>query len=184
MAKAGPNVAAHQRTVSFQSGNLRAQPSPRLRQHRVHAFSSPAPATCATSTTAPIHPYLYNANTQTWVDYEDAESLTHKAALRPRLSSWWHDVLGVHRRPPTTFFSMQINAGLHPHAKVKNHEHHHLRQRLTRSLDRRFIIIESSRLISFADSTSAAHDLRQRARSLLKRVCPGGLITPPARSTR
>jgi chitinase len=63
-------------------------------------------------------PYLYNAHTQTWVDYEDAESLAHKALYVSdyRLGGmmFWE-----YTGDPNNVLLEAIHAGLHPHAKVK-----------------------------------------------------------------
>jgi chitinase len=63
-------------------------------------------------------PYLYNANTQTWVDYEDAESLTHKA-LYVRDYRLGGMMFWEYTGDPDNVLLDAINAGLHPHAKVK-----------------------------------------------------------------
>ncbi len=63
-------------------------------------------------------PYLYNANTQTWVDYDDAESLTHKA-LYVRDYRLGGMMFWEYTDDPDNILLDAINAGLHPHAKVK-----------------------------------------------------------------
>jgi chitinase len=63
-------------------------------------------------------PYLYSANTQTWVDYEDAESLTHKA-LYVRDYRLGGMMFWEYTGDPDNVLLDAINAGLHPHAKVK-----------------------------------------------------------------
>jgi chitinase len=63
-------------------------------------------------------PYLYNATTQTWVDYEDAESLAHKA-LYVRDYRLGGMMFWEYTGDPDNILLDAINAGLHPHAKVK-----------------------------------------------------------------
>jgi chitinase len=63
-------------------------------------------------------PYLYNANTQTWVDYEDAESLAHKA-LYVRDYHLGGMMFWEYTGDPDNVLLNAINAGLHPHTKVK-----------------------------------------------------------------
>jgi chitinase len=63
-------------------------------------------------------PYLYNANTQTWVDYEDAESLTHKA-LYVRDYRLGGMMFWEYTGDADNILLDAINAGLHLPAKVK-----------------------------------------------------------------
>jgi chitinase len=63
-------------------------------------------------------PYLYNASTQTWVDYEDAESLAHKA-LYVRDYHLGGIMFWEYTGDPNNVLLDAINAGLHPHAQVK-----------------------------------------------------------------
>jgi chitinase len=63
-------------------------------------------------------PYLYNGSTQTWVDYEDAESLAHKA-LYVRDYHLGGIMFWEYLADPNNVLLDAINAGLHPHALVK-----------------------------------------------------------------
>ena len=63
-------------------------------------------------------PYLYNAKTQTWVDYEDAESLAHKA-LYVRDYHLGGIMFWEYTGDPNNVLLDAINAGLHPHTKAK-----------------------------------------------------------------
>jgi chitinase len=63
-------------------------------------------------------PYLYNANTQTWVDYEDAESLAHKA-LYVRDYHLGGVMFWEYTGDPDNVLLDAIHAGLHPQAEVK-----------------------------------------------------------------
>ena len=63
-------------------------------------------------------PYLYNSSTQTWVDYEDAESLAHKA-LYVRDYHLGGIMFWEYTDDPDNILLDAINAGLHPRAKVK-----------------------------------------------------------------
>jgi chitinase len=63
-------------------------------------------------------PYLYNATTRTWVDYEDAESLAHKA-LYVRDYRLGGMMFWEYTGDPNNVLLDAIHAGLHPHAKVK-----------------------------------------------------------------
>jgi len=61
-------------------------------------------------------PYLYNASTQIWVDYEDAESLMHKA-LYVRDYRLGGMMFWEYTGDPNNVLLDAINAGLHPHAR-------------------------------------------------------------------
>jgi chitinase len=63
-------------------------------------------------------PYLYNANTQTWVGYEDTESLAHKA-LYVRDYHLGGIMFWEYTGDPNNVLLDAIHAGLHPDAKVK-----------------------------------------------------------------
>jgi chitinase len=63
-------------------------------------------------------PYLYNASTQTWVDYEDAESLAHKA-LYVRDYHLGGIMFWEYTGDPNNVLLNAIDAGLHPHTEVK-----------------------------------------------------------------
>jgi chitinase len=63
-------------------------------------------------------PNLYNANTQTWVDYEDAESLAHKA-LYVRDYHLGGIMFWEYTGDPNNVLLDAINAGLHSHREVK-----------------------------------------------------------------
>jgi chitinase len=63
-------------------------------------------------------PYLYNASTQTWVDYEDAESLAHKA-LYVRDYHLGGIMFWEYTGDPNNVLLDAINSGLHPHTEVK-----------------------------------------------------------------
>jgi chitinase len=63
-------------------------------------------------------PYLYNAGTQTWVDYEDAESLAHKT-LYVRDYHLGGIMFWEYLGDPNNVLLDAINAGLHPHTEVK-----------------------------------------------------------------
>jgi chitinase len=63
-------------------------------------------------------PYLYNATTQTWVDYEDAESLTHKA-LYVRDYRLGGMMFWEYTGDPNNVLLDAINTGLHSETKVK-----------------------------------------------------------------
>jgi chitinase len=58
-------------------------------------------------------PYLYNARTQTWVDYEDAESLAHKA-LYVRDYGLGGMMFWEYTGDPNNVLLDAIDAGLHP----------------------------------------------------------------------
>jgi chitinase len=61
-------------------------------------------------------PYLYNTKTQTWVDYEDAESLAHKA-LYVRDYRLGGMMFWEYTGDPNNVLLDAIDAGLHPHTK-------------------------------------------------------------------
>ena len=63
-------------------------------------------------------PYLYNAGTHTWVDYEDAESLAHKT-LYVRDYHLGGIMFWEYTGDPNNVLLNAINAGLHPHTEVK-----------------------------------------------------------------
>jgi chitinase len=62
-------------------------------------------------------PYLYNASAQTWVDYEDAESLAHKA-LYVRDYHLGGIMFWEYTGDPNNVLLDAIYAGLHPHTEV------------------------------------------------------------------
>jgi chitinase len=63
-------------------------------------------------------PYLYNASTKTWVDYEDAQSLSHKT-LYVRDYHLGGMMFWEYTGDPNNVLLNAINAGLHPQGESK-----------------------------------------------------------------